>query len=87
MSLTEKQTQLARTIDTHVAQIIAHGGGDEELLRSMADHMPTFKKLMGLSTQGDMDALSQQYHGFYRYAILLERLAEGIANGSIPVPK
>ena len=42
---------------------------------------------MDLSTQGEMDALSQQYHGFYRYAILLEQLAEGIANGSIPVHK
>jgi hypothetical protein len=33
--LTEQQTRLAVTIDTHVRQIMAHGGGDEALLVSM----------------------------------------------------
>jgi hypothetical protein len=34
-----------------------------------------------------MDLLCEQYDGFYRFAHLLERLAEGIADGSIPVPE
>jgi len=29
MALTEQQTRLALTIDTHVRQVLAHGGGDE----------------------------------------------------------
>jgi hypothetical protein len=31
MPLTVQQTQLAETIDTHVRQVLAHGGGDEGL--------------------------------------------------------
>ena len=40
MPLTVQQTQLAETIDTHVRQVLAHGGGDEALLLSLADYMP-----------------------------------------------
>ena len=87
MALTEKQIHLAHIIDTHVEHILTNGGGDEDLLVSMADHMGTFKQLMDISTRSDMDRLCQQYDGLYRYAKLLERLAEGIADGSIPVPE
>jgi hypothetical protein len=34
-----------------------------------------------------MDALCERYNGFYRFARPLERLAGGIADGSIPVPE
>ena len=71
----------------HVKRIIVNGGDDEDLLVSMYDHMPTFKQLLDTSTQAEMDALCQRYDGFYRFAKLLELLAEGIANGSIPVPR
>jgi hypothetical protein len=53
---------------------------------SLADHLGTFKQLMEISTGADMNALCQRYAGLYRCAHLLERLAEGIADGSIPVP-
>lgn len=86
MPLTKTQTRLARKIDLHVKRIIVKGG-DEDLLVSMYDHMPTFKQLLDTSTQAEMDALCQRYSGFYRFAKLLELLAEGIANGSIPVPR
>ena len=87
MPLTEKQTHLARIIEKHVNQIVDNGGGDEELLVSMYDHMGTFKQLLDSSTQQEMNELCQRYDGFYRFANLLERLAEGIANGTISVPK
>lgn len=87
MPLTAQQTRLAVTIDTHVKHVLAHGGGDKELLMSLADHMGTFKQLMDMSTGEEMNTLCQRYDGFYRFAKLLERLAEGIADGSIPVPK
>ena len=54
---------------------------------SLADHMGTFKQLMDISTGEEMNALCERYEGFYRFATLLERLAEGIADGSIPVPE
>ena len=87
MPLTKQQLHLATTIDKHVQQVLASGGGDEELLVSMYDHMGTFKRLMDGSTQIEMDELCQRDDGFYRFAFLLERLAEGIADGTIPVPE
>lgn len=87
MLLTKQQTRLASTIDTHVKRVLAHGGGDKALLVSLADYMGTFKQLMDMSTGEEMNALCQRYDGFYRFAKLLERLAEGIANGSISVPE
>jgi len=87
MPLTVQQTQLAETIDTHVRQVLAHGGGDEALLLSMADDMPTFQQLLDTCTGAEMDMLCERYDGFSRFAQLLERLAEGIADGSIPVPE
>ena len=87
MPLSEQQTRLAVTIDTHVTEVLAHGGGDEALLRSLADYMPTFKQLLDTCTSAEMDALCERYDGFYRFAKLLEMLAGGIADGSIPVPE
>jgi hypothetical protein len=87
MPLTMQQTQLAETIDTHVRQVLAQGGGDEALLLSLAGYMPTFKRLLDTCTGAEMDMLCERYDGFYRFAKLLERLAEGIADGSIPVPE
>lgn len=86
MPLTEKQTHLAILIDKHVKQIIKNGGNDEDLLVEMYD-MDIFKQLMDCSTQYEMDELCQRYDGFYRFALLLEMLAERIANGNITVPK
>jgi hypothetical protein len=65
MPLTEQQTRLAATIDTHVTDVLAHGGGDEALLVTLADHMGTFKQLMDMSTGEEMNALCQRYDGFY----------------------
>ncbi len=87
MSLNEKKIRLAVTIDQHVNKIIARGGSDEELLGSMHDKMGTFKQLLDTCSTGEMDTLCQQYDGFYRFAKLLEDLAQGIAGGTISVPK
>ena len=53
----------------------------------LADYMGTFKQLLDTCTGADMDALGARYDGFYRFAKLLEQLAEGIADGSIPIPE
>ena len=87
MPLTEQQTRLAVSIDRHVNSVVASGGGDEELLVSLHDHMGTFKQLLDTRSREDMDILCQQYDGFYRFAKLLENLAQGIADGTIPVPE
>ena len=87
MPLTAKQIHLAVIIDKYVKQTIKNGGDDEDLLVSMYEYMGTFKQLLDSSTQQEMNELCQRYDGFYRFAFLLERLAEGIANGTIPVPR
>ncbi len=87
MPLTAQQVQLAVTIDTHVRQTLAQGGGDEALLVSLIDSMPLFKQLLDTCSRTEMDMLCTQYDGFYRFAKLLEALAGGIADGSIPVPE
>jgi len=87
MPLTAKQLRLAVIIDKYVKQTIKNGGDDKDLLISMYEYMGTFKQLLDSSTQQEMNELCQRYDGSYRFAFLLERLAEGIANGTIPVPK
>ncbi|MFC1719452.1 arylsulfatase regulator [Candidatus Poribacteria bacterium] len=87
MPLTEKQILLAETIDEYVEQLVRDGGDDEDLLMTMQPYMATFKKLLDTSTQHEMNQLCQRYDGFHRFAFLLEQLAEGIANGTIPVPE
>jgi len=49
--------------------------------------MDTFKQLMDGSTQEEMNFLSERYPGLYRCGKVVERVAEGIASGRIPVPK
>ena len=67
--------------------ILLSGGGDEELLLSLNGVMGKIKKVMDASTQQEMDGYYEEYSGFYRYMILLDQLAKGIADGTIPVPK
>ena len=87
MPLTEKQKHLARDIDKYVKRTTKDGGDDQDLLVSMHAYMDTFKLLLDNSTRREMNELCQRYDGFYRFAILLEQLAEGIANGNLTVPQ
>lgn len=57
------------------------------LLVAMSEDMDSFKQLMDCSTGEEMDMLCERYPGFSRFGQVLERLAEGIASGRIPVPK
>jgi hypothetical protein len=64
MPLTPHQTQLAVKIDTQVREILAQGGGEEALLRSLADCMPIFKQLLDTCTSTSISALCVRYDGF-----------------------
>ena len=86
MPFTAEQTRLAVMIDTHVMQVLADGWGDEALLLLLVDHLGTFKQLLETCTSEELNALCDRYAGLYRFATLLEMLAAGIADGSIPVP-
>jgi len=86
MALTQKHYQQAQQIDSYVQQVLAKGGGDEQLLETMYDYMPLFKDILDASAKGELDQLCNRYDGFYRFANLLERLAQGIQEGRIDVP-
>lgn len=84
--LTNTQIQLAQTIDQWVKAIERQGGGDAELLQGAHMHMPTFKQLLDTASQEQMDSLCKNYPGLYRFAKLLEALAQGIQDGTVKVP-
>jgi hypothetical protein len=87
MSLTPQQKHLAQTIDQWVKTIEQAGGGETELLAKAFLHMGTFKQLLDASTPEQMNSLCGLYPGFYRFARLLEKLAQGIQDGTIRVPR
>lgn len=86
MQLTNKKIQLAQTIDNWVKTIEKQGGGDTELLQKSFSQMATFKELLDTTTHEQMDILCETYSGFYRFAKLIENLAQGIHDGTIKVP-
>jgi hypothetical protein len=87
MQPTNKQKRLAQGIDTFVKTIEQQGGSDSELLAaSFPEQTTRFKKLMDATTHEQMDALCDRYPGFYRFAKLLETIAQGIQDGTIEVP-
>ena len=86
-TMTAEQDRLALKIDAYVKGIETRGGGDEEILTTMLPEMATFHALLKTSSQAQMDMLAGQYSGFRRFAVLLSRMAEAIADGRIQVPR
>ncbi len=86
-----EKLRLAQTIDTWVQGIVRQSSSDnqadEQLLESMIDYMGPFKQLLDTCTKLEMNLLIHQYDGFYRFANLLERLAQAIQDGVIEVPE
>ncbi|MFM2588256.1 arylsulfatase regulator [Vibrio sp. TBV020] len=87
MDLTTEQQQLAIIIDGYANQFPLTEEGDALLLQGCYDYMEAFKRVMDSSSKVQMDYLCQQYLGFYRFAQWMERLAQGIADGVIDVPR
>ena len=87
MQLTNKQKQLAQGIDAFVKTIEQQGGSETELLAaSFPEQTTTFKELLDTTTTEQMDALCELYPGFYRFAKLVESIAQGIQDGTLEVP-
>jgi len=57
-----------------------------QLLQGCYDYMDAFKRVMDSTSKVQMDT-SAQYPGYFRFAKWMERLAQGIADGVIEVPK
>lgn len=86
-----QKVELAEMIDAWVQDIVRSSNSDdqadERILESMVDYMGPFKHLLDNCTKLEMTLLANQYDGFYRFANLLERLAQAIQDGVIEVPE
>jgi len=49
--------------------------------------MPNFKALLDSQHRGEIEANATRFPGLYRYGVMLSNVAEGIADGSIRVPR
>ena len=86
MNITPEQLEIVQKIDSHVNRFPLTDLGTEQLLSSIYDYMEPFKTILDTTTPVQLDYLSQNYSGFYRFSKLLEMMAEGIASGTIDVP-
>jgi hypothetical protein len=87
MTPTDEQTRLALKIDAYVKSAEERGGGDEELLATMEAALADFGVLMKSTGQRQMNLLAAQNTGFRRFATLLTKLAAGIRDGNMQVPR
>jgi hypothetical protein len=87
LGLSAEQQQFVTSINNYANQFPVSEAGEEKMLESCYDYMEVFKRIMDSCSKPQMDFICQQYNGFYRFAKLMERLAQGIANGSIEVPE
>lgn len=87
MDLTAEQRQLASIIHDYACRCPETEQGDALLLQGCYDYMDAFKLVMDSSSKVQMDYLCQQYPGFFRFGQWMERLAQGLADGIIEVPK
>lgn len=82
VDLTAEQRQLAKIVHDYAYRFPLTENGDAQLLQGCYDYMDAFKRVMDSASKVQMD-----YTGYFRFAKWMERLAQGIADGVIEVPK
>ncbi|MDY1039012.1 arylsulfatase regulator [Lelliottia sp. CFBP8978] len=87
IELSAEQHQLAKIVHEYACRFPSTENGDAHLLQGCYDYMETFKQVLDSSSKIQIDYICQQYNGFFRFAKLMELLAQGIADGVIEVPK
>ncbi|WP_234498146.1 arylsulfatase regulator [Vibrio maritimus] len=85
--LTTEQQQLVQIVNDYACRFPLTEDGDDQLLQGCYDYMDAFKRVIDSSSKVELDYICLQYPGFFRFAKWMERLAEGIADGVIEVPK
>ncbi|ELF4588875.1 arylsulfatase regulator [Salmonella enterica] len=87
IELSAEQRQLAKIVHDYASQFPLTEDGDTQLLQGCYDYMEAFKGGMDSASKVQMDYICLQYPGYFRFAKWMERLAQGIADGVIKVPK
>jgi len=57
MALSNQDRQVAQLIDIYVKNILAKGGGEEQILAGMLPYMQGFKGIMDNAAVGEMNLL------------------------------
>ena len=86
IQLNAEQRQMVKIIHDYASRFPRNETGDAQLLQSCYDYMGAFKHVIDSTSPSQMDYICQHYEGFYRFAQLMEKLAQGIADGIIDVP-
>lgn len=87
IELNPEQLQMVKIIHDHALRFPLNETGEAQLLQTCYDYMDAFRRVMDSTSHIQMDYICQQFDGFYRFAKLMERLAQGIADGVLDVPK
>jgi len=82
-----EQKTISTALEARINEIDPAANSPFDLLAHMAPQMPRFKRLMDISHEGELNKLCRQFPGLYRFADLLERLANDIRSGDIEVPR
>ena len=85
MDPTAEQLRLAARLDAEVERLVRGGSDDMGVFMGMAESMPDFRRL--LDVPDVLQALCHRLPGLFHYAKILERIADGIRDGAIKVPK
>lgn len=86
MTKTEMLETMKR-LDAHANALLLIGASDIDLLGGMFDVMPDFKALLDAGYGKEIERNAGRFPGLHRYAVMLSNVAEGIADGSIRVPR
>lgn len=74
-------------LDARAGALLLGGADDAGLFVGMADEMPDFKALLDSPYRREIETTGSRFPAFYRYAVVLSKMAKGIADGSIPAPR
>lgn len=81
-----EQRAMAELLDARIEELEKAGAASITLLALMEPQMPMFHRLMESADERFLSDLSQTHGALYRYAKMLEMIAEGIRSGDIKVP-
>lgn len=80
MSMNEFR-RLAAKIDQHMQQLSAQDVNDAHaIINRMMGYVPDLHKIWGGTSDDQLIALSNEFPGFYRYAITMEEASEAERN-------
>ena len=74
-------------LDAKASALLLGGADDVGLLVGMFDDMPDFKALLDSPYKDEIELAAVRFPGLYRYAEVLTNIAQGIADGSLHVPR